>query len=160
MRYATASRIYFINALVLSSLLLLFVTLWHGAHYPLKVFMMVVILYMSTANIVAFIMRYYGVRYTPYKPKIFIFDSKTYFRTSLPNRTRYNKYYAYRCWDFADCRVYNDPINNPNQEFNRYYRTENGPLEKVGSTTRKSHAIWINLLNFIGCVYTIFIYKE
>lgn len=160
MRYAIASRIYFINALILSSLLITFVILWPGASYSLRVFMIFIIMYVASANIVAIIMRHYGVFYTMYKPKAYIFDSKTYIRVPFSNLVQYNKYYAYRCWDFADIRTYNDPINNPLTAYHRYYRTENGPLEVVGSTERKSHVIWINMLNFIGCIYTIFVYKE
>jgi len=154
------SKPYLVNAGILLVFTIAFYILFPKAHYELQIFMICVISYLCIANIIGIYLRLYGIRYTKHKPKVYVFDGKTYFRLSLPNKTIFSQYYGYRCWDFADIVIHNVLINPNDGKFNRYYRTSDGPFEKVAMTRNRYKAFFANLLTIICCILTICIYKE
>lgn len=157
---AIKTKPYFVNAGILLVFTIAFYVLFPKAHYELQIFMVCIISYLCIANIIGIYLRLYGIRYTKHKPKVYIFDGKTYFRLNLTNKTVFNQYYGYRCWDFADIAIHNVLINPNDGKFNRYYRTTDGPFKTVTMTKNRYKATLSNLLTIIGCFLTIFIYKE
>lgn len=150
---------YLVNAVILMAFAIIFVITYPKAHTGLRIFMSVVIGYLCVANIVALYLRFYGIRYIKHKPKVFVFDGKTYFRTNISNKLIYNAYYGYPCWDFADIKIDKNLVDQIGG-FNRYYRTVDGPFTAVVQTESACKAFFVNLLTILGCWFTIFIFKD